>query len=240
VFSNLIVGRGSALALLAVAVLAGSAQAQVSVVRAQIAVRHPRSTVRNTEGNANVVVWLQPADPGVQVGSVAAKQYQIVQRDKQFHPHVLAIPVGATVTFPNRDPFFHNVFSLYKGERFDLGLYEAGSSRSVRFDRPGVSFVFCNIHPEMNAYILALETPYFAISDAAGEVRIAGVPAGRYRMEIWYERAEGLELAHLRREITVAGPELALGKIEIRESERFLPGHTDKHGRPYDIDRTPY
>jgi plastocyanin len=211
-----------------------------SNVRAQVVVRHPRAEGRAAEGNANVVVWLQPLDARQDPAPAPTRGFQMLQRDKQFHPHVLAVPVGATVTFPNRDPFFHNVFSLYKGERFDLGLYEAGASRSVRFDRPGVSFVFCNIHPEMNAYILALETPYFAVSDAAGDLRIADVPAGRYRLSVWYERAEGIELSRLAREVTIAAGDTNLGKIEVRESERFLPGHTDKHGRPYDIDKTPY
>lgn len=229
--------RALVLALLA---LAGPVQAQVATVRAQVVVRHPRSHPRGSDGNANVVVWLLPLDGKVDIAAAVARPFQIVQKDKQFHPHVLAIPVGATVTFPNRDPFFHNVFSLYKGERFDLGLYEAGSSRSVRFDRPGVSFVFCNIHPEMNGYIVALETPYFGISDAGGGVQIADVPAGRYRVEVWYERAEGLELARLAREVSVSGADATLGKIEVRESERFLPGHTDKHGRPYALDKIPY
>src|SRR5579884_454193 len=75
----------------------------------------------------------------------------LVQKNKTFLPHVLVIPPGSTVDFPNHDPFFHNVFSLFEGKRFDLGLYESGTSRSVKFDRTGVSYIFCNIHPQMNA-----------------------------------------------------------------------------------------
>ena len=95
--------------------------------------------------HSGVVLWLTAV--GAPVVPPATGHFRLAQKNKQFEPHLLVIPVGSTVDFPNLDPFFHNVFSLYKGKRFDLGLYEAGSSRSVHFDRPGVSFIFCNIHP---------------------------------------------------------------------------------------------
>ena len=88
-----------------------------------------------------------------------------MQKDKTFTPHLLVIPTGSTVDFPNLDPFFHNVFSEFNGKRFDLGLYESGSSRTVHFDHDGVSYIFCNIHPEMSAVIVTLSTPYFGVSD---------------------------------------------------------------------------
>ena len=187
-----------------------------------------------------MVVWLRPLDAPA-TSLPVARRYEMTQKDKQFHPHVLAVPVGANVAFPNLDPLFHNVFSLYKGERFDLGLYEAGSSRTVRFERPGVSFIFCNIHPEMSAYIVALETPYFAVSDERGDVRIPDVPAGRYRLEVWYERAEPQKLAALSREVTVTdGDTTNLAAVAVPESEKFIPDHTDKFGKPYTADRIPY
>ena len=118
--------------------------------------------------------------------------------ERQTIPSACARRSGrSAVEFPNLDPWFHNVFSLYKGERFDLGLYEAGSSRTVHFERAGVSFIFCNIHPEMSAYVLALGTPYFAVSDHRGNIRIADVPPGRYRIEVWFERAESPDTAKL-------------------------------------------
>jgi hypothetical protein len=85
-----------------------------------------------------------------------AQTPRLVQKNKSFEPHILVIPAGSMVEFPNHDPFFHNVFSLFEGKRFDLGLYEAGTSRMVRFDRPGISYIFCNIHPEMSAVIITL------------------------------------------------------------------------------------
>src|SRR5246127_2367910 len=107
-----------------------------------------------------------------------------------FTPHLLVVPMGSQVEFPNQDPFFHNVFSLFNGKRFDLGLYESGTSRAVRFDREGVSYIFCNIHPEMGAVVLALNTPYYAVSGAAGMVTIHNVPPGSYRLHLWSEAAQ--------------------------------------------------
>ena len=111
---------------------------------------------------ANVVVWLTPLDNSV-AASVATQPSQqlpqLTQHNKSFEPHILVIQVGSTVQFPNKDPFFHNVFSLFDGKRFDLGLYEGGSTNSARFDRAGISFLFCNIHPEMSAIVVAVATP---------------------------------------------------------------------------------
>ena len=212
--------------------------AENAVVVVHVTVEHVHA-VTKAASSKDVVVWLEPLD-GDPAPAPIQRKYRMVQRDKQFHPHVMAVPVGTAVEFPNEDPFFHNVFSLYMGKRFDLGLYEAGSSRTVHFDRPGVSFIFCNIHPEMNAYLLALETPYFAVSDAKGDIRIPDVAPGRYRLRVWYERAESSELALLSRDITVSGSVVNLRGIGVSESARLIPQHMNKHGRPYDVDKLPY
>src|SRR3954462_4590468 len=128
----------------------------------------------------NVVVWLTPA-AGEPIPKLVQKQPLVLtQQHKRFEPHLLVVPVGAVVQFPNRDPFFHNVFSLFEGKRFDLGLYEAGSSREVRFDKPGISYIFCNIHAQMSAVVIALDTSYYTVSNPQGEVEIPEVPPGRY------------------------------------------------------------
>ena len=99
--------------------------------------------------------------PGLPPPTQKASQIpQLVQKDKSFQPSLLVVPAGGQVEFPNHDPFFHNVFSLFDGKRFDLGLYEGGSTQFVRFDKPGISFIFCNIHPQMSAVVIALNTPY--------------------------------------------------------------------------------
>lgn len=161
------------------------------------------------------------------------KSAQIVQRNKIFEPHVLAVRAGSVVQFPNKDPFLHNVFSLFDGKRFDLGFYEAGSSRAVRFDRVGVSFLFCNIHPEMSAVVVAVPTPYFNISDRQGHVTIPNVPNGRYRMEVWYERSLTEELQGLTREVTITEQSRSLGTIHVMENPSFTSAHKNKYGQDY-------
>jgi plastocyanin len=109
------------------------------------------------------------------------------QRNETFVPHVLAVMVGTIVDFPNSDEIFHNVFSLSKPKRFDLGRYAAGRSKSVRFDRPGIVRVFCDIHSHMNAFILVFSHPFFAVTEDDGRFRIGNVPAGSYTLIGWYE-----------------------------------------------------
>jgi plastocyanin len=109
------------------------------------------------------------------------------QRNETFVPHVLAISTGTTVDFPNSDKFYHNVFSLSKTRRFDLGRYSAGHSVSVRFDRPGIVRVFCEIHSHMNAFILVFSHPFFMLTDAEGRYRIDNVPPGTYSVIAWNE-----------------------------------------------------
>jgi hypothetical protein len=157
-----------------------------------------------------------------------------VQKNKSFEPHILVVPAGSMVEFPNRDPFFHNVFSLFEGKRFDLGLYEAGTTRMVRFDRPGISYIFCNIHPEMSAVVVTLSTPLYAISNAAGQLSLAGVPYGRYVLHIWSEGMGPENAQPLTREITIAENASSLGVIRVPEATGQGMAHKNKYGREYD------
>ena len=109
------------------------------------------------------------------------------QRSETFVPHLLAIMAGTTVDFPNNDRTYHNVFSLSKARRFDLGRYAAGRSKSIRFDRPGIVRVFCEIHSHMNAFILVFTHRFFSVSDADGRYQIDGVPPGTYTLIAWIE-----------------------------------------------------
>jgi hypothetical protein len=112
---------------------------------------------------------------------------RIDQRGEEFVPRVLAITVGTVVDFPNNDAIYHNVFSLSKTKRFDLGRYAAGHSKSVRFDQPGIVRVFCDIHSHMTAFVLVFSHPFFAVTDEDGSYRIEEVPAGKYSVTAWYE-----------------------------------------------------
>ena len=153
--------------------------------------------------SSQAVVWLSPVGATVEPPQQSSIP-QLVQKNKSFHPSLLVIPAGGKVEFPNHDPFFHNVFSLFEGKRFDLGLYESGTTRFVQFDKPGISFIFCNIHAEMSAVVIALATPYYAVSDAHGDLAIPNVPPGRYQLQIFHSGVAPDALRAAAREITVA------------------------------------
>ena len=187
---------------------------------------------------ANVVVWLSPLQAVESRPSVTPHPpYRLLQKDKQFHPHLLVVPTGSSVEFPNADPFFHNVFSLFNGKRFDLGLYESGMSRSVRFDREGVSYIFCNIHPEMGAVVLSLSTPYYAISNADGVVTIRGVPPGAYRLNTWSENAQPLAPDETQRIVQIglesSSGVVRLGEIAMQPAANPHGEHKNKFGGEY-------
>ena len=197
------------------------------------------------------VVWLTPIAGGIRSAAAApmlgastdapanpAQIPRLVQKDKSFEPHILVIPAGSVVEFPNRDPFFHNVFSLFEGKRFDLGLYEAGTTRTVRFDRPGISYIFCNIHPEMSAVVLTMATPLYTVSDANGHIVLAGVPYGRYLLHIWSEGMGPESTPPPAREITIAAGAISLGVIRVLQANQQTMVHKNKYGRDYD-DPTP-
>lgn len=185
---------------------------------------------------SNIVVWLSPLATGtadVPTASSGHAAPQIAQINKSFDPHVLVIQVGTPVQFPNKDPFLHNVFSLFDGKRFDLGFYEAGSSKTVHFDRPGVSFLFCNIHPEMSGAVVAVDTPYFGLSDRNGRVAIANVPDGRYQLNVWYERSLPRDLKGAGRSVTISDATRVLDPVRIVENPNFTLEHKNKYGQDY-------
>ena len=186
------------------------------------------------------VVWLTPMTGAGGEATTAADppsppaNSRLVQKNKSFEPHILVVPVGSMVEFPNHDPFFHNVFSLFEGKRFDLGLYEAGTSRMVRFDRLGISYIFCNIHPEMSAVVITMATPLYAISNRDGQLSLAGVPYGRYMLHVWSEGMGPENAQPLTREITIAENASSLGVIRVPEANGQRMAHKNKYGREYD------
>jgi len=184
------------------------------------------------------VVWLT-AVPGGGVeltppAPTSDPNPRLVQKNKSFEPRVLVVPAGSTVEFPNRDPFFHNVFSLFEGKRFDLGLYEAGTSRMVRFDRSGISYIFCNIHPQMSAVVITMGTPLYAVANAEGQVSMANVPYGRYILHIWSEAMGPENDKPETREITIGENATSLGVIRVVETSGQHMAHKNKYGREYD------
>ena len=191
---------------------------------------------RHLADASKVVVWLTPLGATPEPAPVPLQSSQIpklVQRDKSFQPSLVVIPAGGQVEFPNQDPFFHNVFSLFDGKRFDLGLYESGTTQFVRFDKPGISFIFCNIHPQMSAVVVALNTPYYAISNGRGEIGISNVIPGRYEMHVFHPSVSQEALRAVEREITVTSGDGFLGNFSLAESGLDL-AHKNKYGRDYD------
>jgi plastocyanin len=189
------------------------------------------AAVRKRHDLSGVIVWLAPADAVSR--HVTATRVRMIQKNKRFEPHVLAVEVGDTVDFPNFDPIFHSAFSNFSGQIFDLSLYPPGTTRSITFRKPGVVRIFCNIHPTMSAIIAVLDSPYFGVSDKLGRYAISNVPPGTYRLHVIHERATQQTLSKLTRTIEVAEPAVALPLITVSESGYLPVPHKNKYGLDY-------
>lgn len=185
--------------------------------------------------SSGVVVWLDPVGTLPEAKPAVHSQHQqLLQKNKTFLPHLLVVEVGSTVDFPNQDPFFHNVFSLFEGKRFDLGLYEAGATRPVVFNKLGISYIFCNIHPEMSAVVIALKTPYYAISGRNGTIEIPNVLSGKYELHVWHERVLPEALNGFTHTVMIAGASSSLGVIRLSQQRSLMQDHKNKYGKDYD------
>jgi hypothetical protein len=182
------------------------------------------------------VIWLEPLAGTPALPFLPHSHYALLQKDRTFIPHLQVIPVGSIVQFPNADPFFHNVFSLFNGKRFDLGLYESGSSKSVTFPREGVSYIFCNIHPAMSAVVLTLTTPLYAIADASDSFALRNIPPGNYKLHVWIEGVPQSILQGLERRVHLAPGAADLGELKAPMPRSRTVPHANKFGRAYDID----
>jgi len=177
-----------------------------------------------------VVVWVEGAAP-------PAAAPIVTSREKRFNPHVIAVPSGTTVTFPNVDPIFHNVFSRTPGSEFDLGLYRRGARRTIRLSRPGLVRVYCNIHPEMAAYVMVLEGAGSAVTGDDGMFVLRGIPPGRRVVHVWSERGGESEQTFVFR----GGGRLRLDTT-LDASAWRTQAHKNKYGKDYppvtrDVDR---
>lgn len=231
-------GFASAILILGVSAVVGQTSDpmvdQTQEFRGQV--RLIRADSDKVEKDASrVAVWLVPQDPIRPIRLTADHpNYRVVQHNKTFEPGFLVVPLGSIVDFPNLDPWFHSVFSLYRGKRFDLGLYEAGSRKQVRFDRPGISYIFCNIHSQMTAMVLTVDSEFSAISDKSGHFSISGVPPGRYLLRVWYENSTPEALQVLERPILIDSGSHTLPAISIPVTKQIPMKHKNKFGRDYD------
>lgn len=209
---------------------------QLLDVTARLEVPSPPAKIesRNATDHSPAVIWLTPLDSTYTPPRDTPRSYTLVQKNKQFSPHVLVVPVGSVVQFPNDDPFFHNVFSLFDGRRFDLGLYEAGSTRGVRFGKEGVSYIFCNIHPEMSAVVIALFTPFYSMEEPNRTFHLHNVPAADYLLQVWVQGADPADLKALERRVHISTGHTDLGAISLSQPPHPPSSHTNKYGKQYD------
>lgn len=172
---------------------------------------------------ADAVLWIPGGPP-----SPAPARPTITSRDKRFEPHVLAVPKGTAVSFPNVDKIFHNAFSLTPGSTFDLGLYRSGASKDVVLEKPGLVRVYCNIHPKMAAYVMVLDRGTFTVSAADGSFRLPGLPPGKWTLKVWHERGGETEL----KVDVAAGRETRVAPTLDASGYKDVP-HTNKRGEAY-------
>jgi plastocyanin len=195
-----------------------------SVADAGSVTGHIRFTGRKPGVTVPVVVFAEPLDgrraqPG---------RFKMTQKDKTFLPRVLAVPIGSTISFPNDDSIFHNVFSLSRPNPFDLGLYRDGDTKERTFTAAATYRVFCNIHPQMSATILVVPTSFITETDNAGNYRL-DLPAGRYRISAWSERSGQPAVA----EITVGAEPQTAAELTLDESQFVDARHKNKFGQDY-------
>lgn len=230
IWRSLIFSRSVACACL---VLLSAAQCRSAAISGKVELAFSQDpNVRKHLDYSGVVVWLEPVS-GAAGMPARARHAEMLQKNKTFSPHVLAIAVGTIVDFPNRDFIFHNAFSNYNGEAFDIGLYPPRTTKSMPFSRPGVVRVFCNIHPTMSAVIVVLKSPYFAVSDRNGALRIGEVPPGSYRLHVFHERATEQTLEALSRIVEVPAEGAQLPSIPVSESGYIQLPHKNKFGKDY-------
>ena len=174
--------------------------------------------------SSGAVIWLEGLHrPGARSAPAIMKS-----EGKRFTPRVLAVPRSAAVEFPNADPIYHNVFSVSGSNRFDLGLYRSGASRTKAFAEPGLVQVYCNIHPQMVGYVMVVDSDSFAVTGRDGAFRFRGVPAGEYELKAWHEEGGETRLA-----LTVRADTDMPVAVTIDVSRfRFVP-HKNKYGKDY-------
>lgn len=206
--------------------VSGWADGVAQRVTGRIAILEKRNKPSPDLGNA--VIYLEGPGPAAAPAAV-----EIAITDKEYAPHVVVVPVGSTVRFPNHDPFNHNVFSVSEGNPFDLGLYGRGESKSRTFTQPGLVRVYCNVHPRMVAYVWVMANRLHVQPGADGAFAIENVPPGSYRLHVWHERIAAEILQDV--VVTAAGGEGGAGELQVvLDARRYRwRAHLNKDGREY-------
>jgi plastocyanin len=208
--------------VVALVLLGAAVPAPAGTVRGRVALVDKGA--RAAADAADAVVWID--GPKTRPRPSAAT---IVMKDKAFAPRVVVVPVGGTVEFPNQDPVFHNVFSVSGENRFDLDLYKKPKSGAQRFDRPGLVRVYCNIHPQMSAFVLVRDNPFWARPAADGSFTIENVPAGDWVLKAWHERA-----GEASQPLTVSAEGAVEASLTLDGSRFKSAPHKNKFGKDYE------
>lgn len=213
------------LVLAALVLCAATAQAASLNGRVSFMTKRGQRPVPN-----ETLVWLEPVSTDMKVPKRAPATFQMMTRGKMLMPHVLPVPLGSTVTFPNDDPISHNLFSLSPGNSFDLGLYRRGAGKQETFTTPGVVNVYCNVHPNMSAVIHVMQTPWYTFADQNGSYVFNDIPAGKYRLVAWNEQSGTTQTP-----VEVNNSGLVSGNLALTLDSRNyrLVQHMDKNGKPY-------
>ena len=193
--------------------------------RVQLLAKGGKGPARGSDVRQAVVYYEPENAVTVQSGG---RPFEMVTWKKEFSPRVLVVPRGSRVRFPNQDPILHNVFSVSAPNQFDLGLYRKGTGKEKKFESPGVVRVFCNIHHDMVAYVLVLDTPYHVAPDAKGEFVLSGLPRGKGKLTVWHEQAEPWTVEV---ELPRKTPGPVLAGVEIVRP--LIPAHLNKTGQSY-------
>jgi hypothetical protein len=224
------------MAALALAVVAAAAVAVATATvsteelggRLLLLAKNGRAPARGSDPR-DAVAWFEPATPPARAPKPPETPFQLLTMHKEFVPRVLAVPVGSRVQFPNEDPILHNVFSVSPGNAFDLGIYRTGPAKEKRFDKPGVVRVYCNVHQAMVAYVLVLDTTFFASPAADGSFRLTGLPRGAGKLTVWHAQADPWT-RELTLPLAAGSPPLEARLVVVRPQ---LPPHTTKTGESY-------
>lgn len=146
---------------------------------------------------SSAVVFLEGAEKSKPMAKAV-----VDQKDRRFIPHISVVTVGTTIQFPNHDTVFHNVFAEFDAKKFDLGMYPRGSTKMQTFNKPGLVALLCSVHSEMSAYVMVVDTPYYAVADSSGHFSLSAVPLGEYTLRVWHESGEFES-----RKIQISGPQ---------------------------------
>lgn len=197
-----------------------------SEIRGQVRLAMPDGEPVERSEFSDIVVYFEPDSP-VPV-SAPPSPVEIITVRRQFEPRVTAVVTGTEIQFPNHDRILHNVFSRSPGNRFDLGLYGQGEGESFVFNNSGLARIYCNVHQQMVAYVLVLDTPYMTRPGASGRFRLDNLPPGPGRLSVWQPRADAYTEA-----MVIETGQMLRRDVDLLLTGRRIPEHADKDGRPY-------